>query len=215
MDLDRGILPLRSWEGQEEEGQNLSGGRWPAWSWRKAKRRGAEGRGLRGGGRRRDACAVAGGHENCSTTWSLPPSGRTTQLNSPCVTLMYSHGCRWNVCTGFDKESTRAPAAVKSCDYAARTCYGQRHSSNREKRWAGNVRLSHARCTLSRLYLSRPLARSRRRSYSPPVMHAHTTATASWPSCCIAATAAPDIDLHLWCVPPASRCPGGSSGWRI
>jgi hypothetical protein len=124
---------------------------------------------------------------------------------SLCVTLMYSHGCRWYMCRGFDKESTRAPAAVKSCDYAARTCYGRRHSSNREKRWAGNVRPSHARCTLSRLYLSRPLARSRRRSYSPPVMHAHTTATASWLSCCIAATAAPDVDLHLWCVPPASR----------
>jgi hypothetical protein len=41
---------------------------------------------------------------------------------------MYSHGCRWDACRGIDKESTGAPMAVKSCDYAARTCYGQRHS---------------------------------------------------------------------------------------
>jgi hypothetical protein len=135
-------------------------------------------------------------------------------LNSPCVTLMYSHGCRWYVCRGFDKESTarRRQLSHATTPHELATASGTR--SNREKRWAGNVRLSHARCTLSRLYLSRPLARSRRRSYSPPVMHAHITATASWPSCYIAATAAPDVDLHLWCVPPASRCPGGSSGWR-
>jgi hypothetical protein len=64
-DLDRGNLPPVSWEGQEEEGQNLREGRWRSgMPWKEARKRGPTGRGLRhgDGGRRGVARAVAGAH---------------------------------------------------------------------------------------------------------------------------------------------------------